>query len=269
MIIFGGSGSDTKLNDLWSFNFKDKRWKQLASFGDIPVPRDGQLSTVIYDKFMVVFGGIDQLDEDIKTVHLLDLRNFVWILTINEGNEMSLRDSQSICRIGNKCYFFGGQNQNDSSLSNDIYCASFEINENEKLYKTIWNQEIPSPSSPLPSPRSSHSCVSYKDKYIIIIGGEGERGVPLNDIWLYCLNTKYFTQIQLTSKDFEGRFCHSSIVYNDFICIYGGMQNSDITLDSLVILGIEDLDKIENNISMESNNKTGKISFNINSRCKK
>ena len=241
MIIFGGSGSGCKLNDLWAFNFSEKRWTKKTSYGEHPCKRDGHLTTIIYEKYMVLFGGLNELDEDIKTVHLLDLTNDFWILTKTEGEQMSIRDSQGSTNIKNTLYYFGGQSPNDE-LYNDMYTANFEINEQDKKYKTIWNKEIPHKDSPLPPERSSHTCVSYKERYIIIIGGEGKRRIPLNDLWIYDTNTKMYSQVSIANNQtFEPRFCHSSILYGDIIAIYGGMQNAETTLDSFVVFEIENI----------------------------
>ena len=35
-------------------------------------------------------------------------------------------------------------------------------------------------SGPRPPPRTSHSCVSYKNRYLVVIGGENEE-IPLKE----------------------------------------------------------------------------------------
>lgn len=173
MFIFGGSGNETKLNDLWSFSFIDKRWTKQNSQGDIPSPCDGHLTGVIDHKYMMVYGGLDSNDKAIRSVYLLDLNSLIWITTQIEGEEPSLRDSQSCGIINNNCYFFGGQGEKDK-LFNDMYLMSFDINEQEKQYKAIMSKEVTQGQTP--SCRSSHTCVSYNNRYIFIIGGEGEEG---------------------------------------------------------------------------------------------
>lgn len=257
MIIFGGSGSEkNKYNDLWAFNFTDKRWTKKTTYGNnIPCKRDGHFTSVIYDRYMVLFGGLNELEEDIETVHLLDLTNDFWILTKNEGEQMSQRDSQGGTTIKNTLYFFGGQGTEDE-LYNDMYEANFEINDQDKKYKTIWKKVTPAENSPLPLERSSHTCVSYKDRFIIIIGGEDKRKRALNDMWIFDIVTKYYSEVNISNNEtFDSRFCHSSILYNDIIAIYGGIQNVDTTLDSLVLLEIESL--------------SGNNTANIANNCKK
>ena len=253
MIIFGGSGSGNKLNDIWSFNFNDKRWNKVETIGDKPCARDGHLCSVIDNNYMMIYSGLNSNDEVISSTNLLDLRNNYWILCQNEGDEIPKRDSQSSTKVNETIFIFGGQAPNDE-LYNDMYTLNFDINEEKKIYKAVFKKEIIKDNSPLPKGRSSHSCVNYDNKYLIIIGGEGEKKVPLDDIWLYDIENKSYIQVNLNGHEkFEGRFCHSSIIFGDTLAIYGGMQNAEVTLDSLVILSIDSNDKKLDN--GDNNNK--------------
>ena len=270
MIIFGGSGSGNKLNDIWSFNFIDKRWTKVETLGDNPCARDGHLSSVINNNYMMIYSGLNSNDEVICNTYLLDLRNNFWILCQNEGDEIPKRDSQSSTKVNDTIFIFGGQAPNDE-LYNDMYTLNFNINEEKKIYKAVFKKEIIKENSPLPKGRSSHSCVNYDNKFLIIIGGEGEKKIPLDDIWLYDIENKCYNQVNLNGHEkFEGRFCHSSILFGDTLAVYGGMQNAEVTLDSLVILSIENnSNKVDNNtIGIKNingnNNKKNKGNDNDN-----
>ena len=270
MIIFGGSGSGNKLNDIWSFNFIDKRWTKVDTLGDNPCARDGHLSSIINNNYMMIYSGLNSNDEVICNTYLLDLRNNFWILCQNEGDEIPKRDSQSSTKVNDTIFIFGGQAPNDE-LYNDMYTLNFNINEEKKIYKAVFKKEIIKENSPLPKGRSSHSCVNYDNKFLIIIGGEGEKKIPLDDIWLYDIENKCYNQVNLNGHEkFEGRFCHSSILFGDTLAVYGGMQNAEVTLDSLVILSIENnSNKVDNNtIGIKNingnNNKKNKGNDNDN-----
>ena len=45
------------------------------------------------------------------------------------------------------------------------------------------------------------------------------------------------------NEKIEGRFCHICLVNGDFVAINVGMQNSEITLDNLTLLGVESKNK--------------------------
>ena len=75
-------------------------------------------------------------------------------------------------------------------------------------------------------------------------------------MWIFDIVTKYYSEVNISNNEtFDSRFCHSSILYNDIIAIYGGIQNVDTTLDSLVLLEIESL--------------SGNNTANIANNCKK
>ena len=71
MIIFGGNGSTGKLNDLWNFNFNDKKWNKIITEGPTPSARDGHLSSLIYRTLSTFsFMGILQIITFFISCHL-------------------------------------------------------------------------------------------------------------------------------------------------------------------------------------------------------
>ncbi len=259
MIIFGGNGSTGKLNDLWNFNFNDKKWSRITSEGQIPSPRDGHLSILIKKKYMVIYAGLNDNDEVIHEIHIFNVESKVWYKCDIEGSPIQKRDGQSCCQIGDVMYLFGGQGPSDDEYSNDLFMLEFNILEDEKDESKkpkaiISNIEI-SNNNLRPKVRASQTCVSYKDQFLIIIGGEGKTQVPLDDIWVFDLKSKSYTEINLLGNEkIEGRFCHSCLVYGDILALYGGMQNSEITLDNLTILSLESRQNQKNNSNTRSKN---------------
>ena len=52
-----------------------------------------------------------------------------------------------------------------------MYVLTFDINETEKKFIANWS--IEEVHGVKPQPRTSHSCITYKSQYLIIIAGEG------------------------------------------------------------------------------------------------
>ena len=261
MIIFGGSGSGKKLNDMWIFNFETKKWNKIAysNTDTVPSPRDGHCVALINNFFMMIYGGMDEADKDMNDIYLFDLRNNIWIQAETSGHEPQIRDSQSCTMINNTCYVFGGQGENDERF-NDMHQLAFNINESDKKFLGVWSEDIVLGARP--PVRTSHSCLSYKNKYIFIVGGEGDDGVPLNDIWIYDVKEKIYTELNIENKEiFEGRFCHSCALINDSIVVYGGMKNAEITLDNLAILCLDGKIKGDDNETnvVNSNGNVNKV----------
>ena len=271
MIIFGGNGTSGKLNDLWNFNFNDKKWTKISGSGKSPSSRDGHLTSLIYNKYMMIYAGLDNEDNVVHDIYLFDIENRIWYECDLEGVPIQNKDGQSCCKIGDIMYLFGGQGPEDDEYSNDLFTLKFDIPDNLKDPKNnkkpkaiISNVEINN-NNLRPKVRASQTCVGYKDQYLIIIGGEGKTQIPLDDIWLFDLKTKSYTEIELLGEEkIEGRFCHSCLVYGDILALYGGMQNSEVTLDNLTVLSIESKQnqKSINNISKNKNKKIDVISSN-------
>ena len=271
MIIFGGNGTSGKLNDLWNFNFNDKKWTKISGSGKSPSSRDGHLTSLIYNKYMMIYAGLDNEDNVVHDIFLFDIENRIWYECDLEGVPIQNKDGQSCCKIGDIMYLFGGQGPEDDEYSNDLFTLKFDIPDNLKDPKNnkkpkaiISNVEINN-NNLRPKVRASQTCVGYKDQYLIIIGGEGKTQIPLDDIWLFDLKTKAYTEIELLGEEkIEGRFCHSCLVYGDILALYGGMQNSEVTLDNLTVLSIESKQnqKNVNNISKNKNKKFDMLSSN-------
>ena len=271
MIIFGGNGTSGKLNDLWNFNFNDKKWSKISGSGKSPSSRDGHLTSLIYNKYMMIYAGLDNEDNVVHDIYLFDIESRIWYECDLEGVPIQNKDGQSCCKIGDIMYLFGGQGPEDDEYSNDLFTLRFEIPDNLKDPKNnkkpkaiISNVEINN-NNLRPKVRASQTCVGYKDQYLIIIGGEGKTQIPLDDIWLFDLKSKAYTEIELLGEEkIEGRFCHSCLVYGDILALYGGMQNSEVTLDNLTVLSIESKtnQKSVNNISKNKNKKLDVLSSN-------
>ena len=55
----------------------------------------------------------------------------------------------------------------------------------------------------------------------------------LNDVWIFNLPLSNWTELKPNNHDlFEARLCHSSTIVNDCIFIYGGMKNSEETINN-------------------------------------
>ena len=262
MVIFGGNGLTSKFNDLWDFNINEYSWTKITTQGKSPCPRDGHLSAIIYDKYMVIYSGINDKDEVVNDLFLFDFDQKKWIeCDLINGNLIENRDGQSCCLVDNTMYLFGGQGPVEDKYSNELFTIKFEIDPIFKTKPKAIIEEIEITNSIKPKERASHCCVVYKDLYLIITGGEGPNKEPLDDIWLYDLKKMCYIEIEINGKEkIEGRFCHCSVICGDTLALYGGMKNSDSTLDNLTLINIEyNQGKRKKNVEIMSNNKKKKI----------
>ncbi len=61
------------------FNLDDKKWTKINAEGTYPSTRDGHLSSLIYNKYMVIYAGLDEKDEVANDIFLFDIENKKWI----------------------------------------------------------------------------------------------------------------------------------------------------------------------------------------------
>jgi hypothetical protein len=115
----------------------------------------------------------------------------------------------------NKVYLFGGQYQDQ--IYNDLWCFD--------LSSSTWS--FISTSNP-PQPRCGHKMV-YIDKKIYIFGGEAllQSTTKYNDLWVYDLQTKSFTDITPTTKpSARAHFGMAKFPELNQILIFGGHGNN-------------------------------------------
>lgn len=81
--------------------------------------------------------------------------------------------------VNDNIYIFGGQGKGEGIFFNDLYQLKISPVEGGThhipKYHAYFNRiKIPE-DSPVPTPRTSHSCIPYKNRYLIVIGGENEQ----------------------------------------------------------------------------------------------
>ncbi len=78
MIVFGGKNEyNTKLNDIWVFNFSNYLWEQII-IRNSAISRSGH-SAQLFKDYMVVFGGIHDVTQELDDLMILDLKQWNWI----------------------------------------------------------------------------------------------------------------------------------------------------------------------------------------------
>jgi N-acetylneuraminic acid mutarotase len=71
LIMFGGSGKEGSLNDLYKFDLKQERWSQLNPSGDIPSPREGHIARLVDGDKMMIHGGVDDSEIAFRDTYVL------------------------------------------------------------------------------------------------------------------------------------------------------------------------------------------------------
>ena len=270
MLIHGGiNDENTSFNDTWvlaSFNSKLDRLQGQMS-----------ISTTISQEELRKRGQPTQSSAPLMP----NPRDFLrWYKCKQDGDIPEARDGHSSCKISDKIYIFGGQGENDQ-VFNDLYELTVEerfedgADQQKDLpeYIAHWRKIIiDSSNTQKPCARTSQSCVAYKNRYMIIIGGETDSETPMldskecesskqdeemqskpklgsnsdeseskyvsiGDVWVFdTVQVRWFQitpQLKIQGngtgrkirKQFEPRMGHSSVIQNQFIVVFGGLNN--------------------------------------------
>ena len=95
LYIFGGKDEDnTKLKDLWKFDLENCVWTELVTPNSEQVPhaRSGH-SSVIYQGYLCVFGGIFEVTKELNDCHMYDIAQNRWITLFAWLNEPTTAQS--------------------------------------------------------------------------------------------------------------------------------------------------------------------------------
>jgi len=82
MYIYGGSTSESLLNEMWTFQFDKNIWKLIETKGEnTPMEREGHSVCVLEDRYMLVVGGWNSDTEKIfDDIFIYDTSNNTWRL---------------------------------------------------------------------------------------------------------------------------------------------------------------------------------------------
>jgi hypothetical protein len=102
-----------------------------------------------------------------------------WYKCIQEGDIPLGRDSHSCAEIGNRLYVFGGQGDNDV-IFDDLHSVDIVQGvtpEGEVQFTAKWKRIEVLPGL-RPAARASHTCSAYKNRFIVVVGGEADEERP-------------------------------------------------------------------------------------------
>ena len=249
LVIMGGLNENNEiLNDVYMLNLNfpngiKERWKEvdIASTSDVETP--------------FLFGHASALA----------VQNAV--ARCNKFSLYKYPDDEKIYKLGvlidkikiKGLYIFGGKSKavGTSGLSNDLYVLVVGKK------PCIW-RKIEIEKGKAPPPRYFHSMSYYeKGNLLIVHGGRNDlsnESFALNDTYIFDLEFLEWHKVTLYSN-IEGfkvmpRCAHKSIVHNNRLIIFGGMNNQSYIGSCLFIIRL-DLDSFEKNrlmISSENEN---------------
>ena len=87
MVVFGGFSEGYRNNQVYRLNLQSNTWEHLLTKGEPPCPRTGH-SAVIYENYMIIFGGKNDENEKVNDVWLLDFKDNSWNQVIYKAGDI-------------------------------------------------------------------------------------------------------------------------------------------------------------------------------------
>lgn len=214
VLIFGGTGNNGVLNDLWAFDLRGQSWKKLEPTGTPPAPRLG--FDAVYDPVgqqMIVWAG--QGAGFFNDTWALDLRTLAW-RNLTPGARPRAR--------------YGSASVYDPQTRSLVQFAGFteearrfQDTQRFSLSNNQWTDLAP--AGALPQIRCLLTAAyDPNGKRMIVYGGQ--RNGPLDDLWAFDFAARTWTELTPATRP-SGRFFASSFVdrSNRFV-LFGGSTNS-------------------------------------------
>lgn len=135
-----------------------------------------------------------------------------------------------MCQDGSTAVVFGGFQ--DGTRKNQVHVFNAETR--------VWYLLEPANlAAPAPSARAGHSAVLHAGN-LYIFGGKDDENEKLNDLWRFSLAERTWTKLEVESGQTapKARSGHSAILYQDYICIFGGIQEVTKELNDLHLYDI-------------------------------
>ena len=125
ILIIGGNDTKTYL-----FNISKKEFIFFGDTNEIHL----NPTLLIYNKYMVIYSGLNDKEEIINDLFLFDFNDKKWIeCDLINANLTEKRDGQSCCLVGDTMYLFGGQGPEEDKYSNKLFTITFSFNSSCKV----------------------------------------------------------------------------------------------------------------------------------------
>ena len=273
-IIFGGKLYNSNIfGDIEIYNMDNKIWysPNLKTVNKLKLRRN-HISVSIGNQ-MFIHGGIDEDDNFLKDCYVLNYSPLKWqnintsdyipqlafhkcclvlpksirknkylnIYKIPEDNSVKTINIMNKIKIKG-LYIFGGK-INEYNINKDLICML--------LKKPVEFIKIKT-NGIGPIPRYNSSINYYEEgNFIIIHGGRNDdksENYALNDTFLLELFTLNWLKVEyfndLNNLIVNRRYCHESIIFDNKLYIFGGMDNNNILKSEMFIIELDSNNKI-------------------------
>ncbi len=243
MIIYGGSGVDGYLDDVYCFDFESNVWEKWECSGaddEKPGARHGHTACLLNNDQMIVFGGKVGVQSTVfyNDVHVLDLKSRKWSRLFAQDNTMLTTPDTTVVPPP-RCW----HTANMLTEQEMMIFGGFRFDGRREIYfddtwvfhvvGRTWQQIEPKTADqPVPHIRNRHSCTLLGDHLLMFGGNYLEFGtdVFLGDVWLLSLHDRQWVECAIQGAHADEfpvfqRGHHTATCVNSVIYIFGGEES--------------------------------------------
>ncbi|WVQ82627.1 hypothetical protein IAT38_004759 [Cryptococcus sp. DSM 104549] len=225
LYIFGGGDGPSYSNEVWTLDTVTHRFaRPVFKFSSMPIPPPRRAhTTVLYQNFLVVFGGGNGQAalNDVWALDISDHNNLSWQEWKTKGDVPQKKGYHTANLIGDKMVVFGGSDGHASFA--DVHVLN--------LKTRVWTLV----NTDIKHNRLSHTSTQV-GSYLFVLGGHNGQTYA-QDVLLLNLVTLQWESKQPRGVTPPGRGYHVALLYDARIFISGG-YNGDSVFDDLWALDL-------------------------------
>ena len=246
LFLMGGNYAGRYIADTWCLDLETLAWSKVsASESGVNFPPSAGHAAVTYNGNVLLIGGHERLERvkgkvkefSAMKVYSLSSVSKEWSEVETTCDEVGplQRGGHSATLLGTKLFVFGGENPNRKP-TNELWVLD--------LLTMTWS--CPDVGGEPPMPRSSHSAVTYLERYIVIFGG-GSVANCYNDLFVLDTQTMMWLCPEISGPVPPERAGHASAVLGSLMYLIGGGNNAKGCADmySLELKNIGSEDPLE------------------------
>lgn len=228
VFLIGGNYAGRYISDVWCLDLASLTWERVIwDEKSDPLPPSAGHAAIAHNGSILLIGGHERLErvknkvKDISPLKIFSIETIskrcsVVETSCEEGLEQGplQRGGHSANLIGSKVFMFGGENPNRKP-NNELWVLDLQTN--------TWSK--PDVSGAPPEPRSSHTAVTYMERYIVIFGG-GSVANCYNDIVILDTQTMSWIRPAMSGPVPPIRAGHASAVLGSLMYLIGGGNNA-------------------------------------------
>ncbi|MFS8017775.1 putative kelch-type beta propeller [Helianthus anomalus] len=200
--------------------------------GTLPVPRDSHNCMMVGDKLFVF--------RALMGTYLLRICMFwtlvssinTWMMPYVRGEGPEAREGHSAVVVGKRLFIFWVCGKSSDTHVEEYFDDLYILNTKTMVWKRVATTGIP------PAKHNSYTCVSWKNK-IIVIGGEDTQNYYMSDVQMLDTDTLTWTKFITNGELLPPRAGHTTVALGKNLLVFGGFTDAEDLYDDLYMFDLE------------------------------